>query len=101
MTDFKVTAGRRMRKGCLFGFAKIGMPSGMIVSDVTILTGERGPWASPPSKPTILTDGTVAKDDPGKIRYVPIIEFVSRDVRQKFSDAVIAAVRATHSEALV
>ncbi len=40
-----------MRKGSLLGFAKIELPSGMILSDVTILSGERGAWpARPPSQ---------------------------------------------------
>ncbi len=46
----------------------------------------------------ISRDGVVLKDAKGKIRYVPIIEFSSKDVRNKFSDAVIAAMRATHPE---
>jgi DNA-binding cell septation regulator SpoVG len=44
---------RELRKNSLLGFAKVELPSGMVISDVTILSGERGPWASPPSKPMI------------------------------------------------
>jgi DNA-binding cell septation regulator SpoVG len=44
---------RELRKNSLLGFAKVELPSGMVISDVTILSGERGPWASPPSKPVI------------------------------------------------
>ena len=65
----------------------------MVIADVTVLTGERGPWASPPSKPMIDRDGVVMKDAAGKIRYVPVIDFVSKDVRNKFSAAVIEAMR--------
>ncbi len=35
---------RPMRKNSLLGFARVELPSGMIVADVTILVGERGPW---------------------------------------------------------
>lgn len=87
-----------MRRNSLLGFAKVEFPSGLIVSDVTILTGERGPWASPPSKPMINRDGVVLKDDNGKIKYTPIIEFTSKEIRNRWSDAVIDAMRAAHPE---
>jgi hypothetical protein len=71
----------------------------MVNSDVTILSGERGPWASPPSKPQIDHDGTVLKDQNSKIRYTPIIAFKDRETRDKWSTAVIDALRPAHPEA--
>ena len=65
--------------------------------DITVLIGERGSWASPPSKPRINADGTVQKTADGKIIYSPIIEFASREVRIRWSDAVIDALRTAHS----
>jgi hypothetical protein len=35
------------------------------------------------------------KDEAGKIAYVNIFEFADRAARDRFSDAVVAAVRAT------
>jgi hypothetical protein len=72
----------------------------MVISDVTVLTAERGPWASPPSKPMINRDGAVLKDQSGKVRYTPVIEFTSKEVRDRFSDAVVEALRLAHPEAL-
>ena len=89
-----------MRKGSLLGFARVELPSGMILHDVTILTGERGPWASPPSKPMIDRDGVAMKDTNGKVRYSPIVEFASKEVRERFSAAVVDALRASHPEAI-
>ncbi len=91
---------RPMRKGSLLGFAKIEMPSGLILVDVTILSGERGAWASPPSKPMIDRDGIALKDANGKIRYSPVVEFASKQVRERFSAAVVDALRAAHPEAI-
>ncbi len=88
-----------LRRDSLLGFAKVEHPSGMVVSDVTILNGDRGPWASPPSKPMIGADGVALKGDSGKLRYSPIIEFTSREVRNRWSDAVIEAMRSAHPEA--
>ena len=90
---------RPMHKGSLLGFAKVEMPSGMILHDVTVLSGERGAWASPPSKPQINRDGAIIKDDSGKTRYAPIIEFKSKETRQRFSDGVVEALRASHPKA--
>jgi hypothetical protein len=75
---------RELRRNSLVGFAKVELPSGMVI------TGERGPWASPPSKPMITRDGTVMKDAAGEIKYAPTIEFTSKEVRDRWSAAVIA-----------
>ena len=96
----KILEWREVRRNALLGFAKIEFASGMIVSDVTILTGPKGHWASPPSKPMVGRDGAVMRDDDGKIRYSPIIEFVSKDVRNRWSESIIEAMRAAHPEVL-
>ena len=96
--SIRILDWRPLRKNNLLGFAKIELPSGMILADVTILIGERGPWASSPSKPMINADGHVLRDDRGKIRYAPIIEFTSKDVRNRFSNSVIEAMRLAHPE---
>jgi len=88
-----------MRRNTLLGFAKVEMPSGMQIADVTVLNGERGPWASPPSKPQVGSDGTVLRDPHGKIKYSPIISFASKDLRDRWSAAVIGALRAARPEA--
>jgi hypothetical protein len=38
----KILDWRPMRKNSLLGFAKIELPSGMMISDVTVLTGANG-----------------------------------------------------------
>ncbi len=81
MSAIKVRDWRPMPKGSLLGFVKVELPSGMILTDVTILTGRDGPWASPPSKPMIGRDGVAIKDPAGKPRYSPIVEFTSKEVR--------------------
>ena len=35
----------------------------------------------------------------GKVRYAPIIEFTSKEIRDRWSAAVIEAMRAAHPEA--
>lgn len=70
----------------------------MIIHDVTVMTGPHGPWASPPAKPMIGRDGIAMKDANGKARYSPVIEFSTREIRTKWSDAVIAAMRIAHPD---
>ncbi len=96
MSAVQIRDWRPLRKGSLLGFAKVELPSGMVLADVTILVGDRGPWASPPSKPLIDRDGMVIKDANGKTRYSPVVEFTSKDIREKFSAAVIESLRAAH-----
>jgi len=99
MSVIQILQWKPLRKGSLLGFAKIEMPSGMILSDVTVLQGGRGAWASPPSKPLIDRDGMVLKDANGKIRYAPLVEFTSKEIRDRFSAAVIDGLRASHPDA--
>ena len=95
----RILEWRPLRRNSLLGFARVELPSGMIIADVTVLTGDRGPWASPPSKPMIDRDGQAMKDSKGKIRYTPLIEFTSKEIRDRFSSAVIEAMRAAHPAA--
>jgi hypothetical protein len=96
----KIADWRAVRKNSLLGFAKVELPGGMVISDVTILSGERDPWASPPSKPMINRNGAAVKDLNGKVRYSPTIEFTSKEVRDRFSNAVVEALRLAQPEAL-
>ena len=90
---------RPMRRGNLLGFAKVELPSGMVLVDCTVMQGDRGAWVSPPSKPMIDRDGVAIKDGSGKVRYTPLVEFTSKEVRERFSNGVIDALRAAHAEA--
>jgi hypothetical protein len=45
-------------------------------------------------------DGAALKDQNGKDRYSPIIELTSREIRARFSNAVVEALQQAHPEAL-
>jgi hypothetical protein len=81
MIGVRIVDFRSVRRNSLLGFARVELPSGMVIADVTVmLAGTTGrPWASPPSKPMVDREGVVLKDPNGKIRYTPIIEFTSRE----------------------
>jgi len=90
---------RLMAKGSLRGFAKLRLGKSLVISDVVVLVGANGPWASLPSKPMVGRDGMALRDANGKQKYAPILEWADRDASARFSDAVIAAVRAAHGDA--
>jgi hypothetical protein len=96
----RIIEWRPQRQNTLRGFVVVEMPSGMIMAGVTIHRAEQGAeWASPPSKPMVGHDGIALKDGAGKLQYTPIISFKSRDLRDRFSKAVIEALGVAHPEA--
>jgi hypothetical protein len=99
MNSMKILEWRPLRRNTLLGFATVEMPSGMVMAEIGIMRAERGEWAAPPSKPQIDRDGVGMKDAAGKLKYTPLISFTSKERRDRFSDAVIEAMRAAHPEA--
>jgi hypothetical protein len=88
----RVTAFRPLQRNTLVGHCMVEQPSGMILRDVAIHTRDGKWWASPPAKP-ILVEGKHALDDNGKGRWQTQIEFRSRAIRDRWSDAVVEALR--------
>jgi hypothetical protein len=90
---FKVLEFTPLVKGALRGFAKLGLPSGMVIHDVRLFESYGKFWASPPSKPSLNRDGVHMRDAAGKGLYTPIISFSSKDRRDAFSAMVVEALR--------
>ena len=84
-------------KNSLRGFARVRLPSGMILHDTGVYYNGETWWASPPSKPVLDRSGKqVVKA--GKREYQPTVTFVSRERGDRFSAGVIAALRVSHPE---
>jgi hypothetical protein len=86
---------KAVSRNSLRGFARVRMPSGMIFHDVTVHEKEGARWASPASKPVIGRDGTNVTRD-GKLAYQSVVSFATKEARDKFSAAVVAAIEDTH-----
>jgi hypothetical protein len=67
LTPFRLREFKPMARNTLRGFCTIELPSGMVITDVTVHVSNGKPWASPPSKPMIDRSGTVMKDGSGKV----------------------------------
>lgn len=87
---------RPMKKGALRGFAKIRLGRAMVINDVTVLTANGRRWAGMPGKPQINKEGVALRDDKGKTKYSPVLEWLDKESADAFSEGVIAAVEAAH-----
>lgn len=84
---------RPQRSNTLFGFATVFIPElHLRVVDCPVHEKNGKRWISLPAKPQITKDGSVRRDDRGKIAYSPVIEFADRATRDAFSERVIAAL---------
>lgn len=99
--QFVVEEFSSVERGSLRGFATIRAPSGIVFHSVGIYQKEGAAWASPPSRPKLGRDGAQMRDREGKLLWLPVVSFASKDVRDRFSAAVIEALRASNPEALM
>jgi hypothetical protein len=83
---------RPLHRNTLRGFARVRIAElDLTIHDVAIHEKNGRAWAQMPAKPWIR-DGQLVADDTGKVQYSPILEFNRREVREAFSQRVIAAV---------
>ena len=86
--------------GAMRGFCDVTLPSGMVLHRCSIFAKDGKAWASPPSKQIIGRDGAVQKTAEGKARYEPAVSFVDRATGDRWSAAVIEALRVAQPDAL-
>jgi hypothetical protein len=88
-------------KGALRGFCTVELlPLGLRIIDCPVLVSRGKAWCALPSKPQIDSEGRLRKDINGKAQYVALVEWASRELRDRFSNAVIELIRARHPGAL-
>lgn len=100
MSNITISDFKPISAGAMRGFADVHLASGMILHRCSIFAKDDKAWASPPSKQVIGRDGTVQKTTDGKTRYEQTVSFVDRATQERWSAAVIEALRLTHPEAL-
>lgn len=83
-------------RGALRGFATVELPIGLRIIDIPVMIGSNGPWATLPSKPELDSEGHRKLDINGKPTWAPVLEWRTRELRERFADAVVALVRQAH-----
>jgi hypothetical protein len=94
---------RELRRNSLCGFATVRLQqTGLVIADVALHQSHGRMWAALPSKPMLdRTTGQALRDaNTGRVRYAPILEWVSRDVANRFSEAVVAEIERRYPGAL-
>ena len=90
---------RPLAKNTLRGFARVRLPSGMVLHDTAVHVREGKAWVSPAGRPAVGRDGTQMVGKDGKPLFNPTVSFVDKATADKFSAAVIEALHASHPEA--
>lgn len=88
-------AWKAVQRNTLRGFAKVRLGKSMTIADVALHVANGRRWAQLPSK-AMVNSGELMRDDAGKIKYVPVIEWLDRESADRFSNGVIEAVEREH-----
>src|SRR4051812_32445577 len=86
---------RPTARGLLRGFATVQLGKSLKITDVPVLYSNGKLWASLPGK-LLIANGKALLDDLSKQQYVPILEWADKQAGDRFSAAVVAAIRAAH-----
>lgn len=71
---------------------------GMCLHDVGIYVDGDRAWAMPSSKVQVDRNGAALREPNGKLKYAPVVSFISREIRDRFSATIIEAWRAQCSD---
>jgi hypothetical protein len=94
LLDFKP-----VRRGSLRGFAAVKLPIGLVINDVTIGESHGKQWALLPNKAMLDRQRNLMRDQDGKVKYAPVVEWSTSELRTAFSVRVAALVTAAHPDA--
>jgi hypothetical protein len=78
---FKISNAKRIGKNSLIGVFDLEMPSGLKINGVMLFEKNSTRWINFPSKEWIGQEG--AK------KYLPLLEFTSKEVRERFQREVL------------
>jgi hypothetical protein len=97
--DIDLLEVKPVRKGALRGFCRIRLGN-LLIQDVTVFSSNGKCWANLPSKPQLDADGRPKRGADGKLAYVPILQWRTREAADQFSNAVTAAVQRSFPDVL-
>jgi hypothetical protein len=89
----EVEGFKPLRSNTLFGFVTIKIPAlHLRIVDLTVHQKNDSRWVGLPAKPQLDRDGTVRRDERGKILYSSVLEFTDKATRDAFSARVIESL---------
>jgi hypothetical protein len=90
----EVVSWRSVERGSLKGFAKIRVPQWkLVIDDVAVHSLNGKSWAALPARPVLDPSRQVVRDDSGKVKYAKTLYFDDRATADRFSAAVLEAVK--------
>jgi hypothetical protein len=82
--------------GTMLGWLNLRLPSGLVINDAKLMIGPQGKrWVALPAVPQTHADGSPRLVD-GKKAWRQIVEFQSKQVREKFETQILNELRRTH-----
>lgn len=84
--NFRVLDWKPLQRATLQGFFSITTPSGLIIKDLSLHQRGEDRWVSFPGKPFKKADGSAG--------YINLVDFESKDLRQKFQALALHAIDA-------
>jgi hypothetical protein len=88
------------RKGALRGFADVELANGLRIYSCPVFVANNGrAWATFPGRPQIDREDRLIRQD-GKAQYVKVLDWSTRDIADRFSQAIVELVIAYDFEAL-
>jgi hypothetical protein len=95
----RLIAFKPLMRSSLRGFCTVELPCGLVIEDVPVNLNHGKPWAALPSKPVLDRDGRHVESG-GKKRYASLLDWNSRELGERWSQAVVDLVRQHHPDAL-
>ncbi len=83
--------------GALVWRVKVLLPCGLEIGDIAIFAKNGRAWAQLPSQPLRDRAGQPIAGADGRAKYVSPLRWESRDLQDRFSEAVIALIEAEHA----
>jgi hypothetical protein len=92
----RIISGKPIVRGALRFVGKIGLPFGggeLEIADVMLFSSHGKSWANLPSKPVLDQNGVHKTGESRKKAYAPFLEWSSKELRDRFSTAVVYLVK--------
>lgn len=82
--ELSIADWKAHRKNSLQGFLSLILPSGLVIHNCSLHQRDGARWIGLPARQYVKDDGAKS--------YAPLIEFTSKDARQRFQAAALEAV---------